>query len=58
MLKISKSKSTGVSGKSGTAEYSYAINVDPVTEAWMNGRWPIVLFSSVGIGLLFGGLID
>lgn len=33
------------------------VNVDPVTEAWMNGGWLAVLLSSAGIGLLFGGIL-
>lgn len=33
------------------------VNIDPVTEAWMNGGWLAVLFSSAGIGLFFGGVL-
>lgn len=33
------------------------VNIDPVTEAWMNGGWLAVLFSSAGIGLFFGGIL-
>lgn len=33
------------------------VNVNPVTEAWMNGGWLAVLLSSAGIGLLFGGIL-
>lgn len=33
------------------------VNVDPVTEAWVNGGWLAVIFSSAGIGLLFGAIL-
>lgn len=33
------------------------VNVDPVTESWMNGGWFAVLLSSAAIGLLFGSIL-
>lgn len=39
------------------ADRETTVNVDPVTEAWMNGGWSAVLFSSAGIGLLIGGIL-